>query len=207
MHHSIRTKRKKRPVRPAADRRAALGLILFFLLLFPPGTGSAHDLVWPGEKLKILFPEAETFRQKNLYVSAAQQERIEERLGRRLPPEDLKPSIYLALVRGTPGAKPRPAAAMMFIDAWGEGGKIEMGIVVGGDGRLRRAAVFENREAVDLAESGLLRQFEGKSESEDFRVGGDITVPPGVPEATARALAEGARRGLVIINEMFRRRR
>ncbi len=28
-----------------------------------------HDLVWPGEKLRILYPEAVYFEQKNLYVS------------------------------------------------------------------------------------------------------------------------------------------
>ncbi len=55
-----------------------------------------HDLVWPGEKLKILYPEAVSFEQKNLYVSDEQKAAIERALGSKLPEEDLKPSIYLA---------------------------------------------------------------------------------------------------------------
>ena len=58
----------------------------------------------------------------------------------------MKPSIYLAIVRDTPDSKPRKAAAIMFIDAHGEGGKIEMGVVVNGKGELMRIHIFENNE-------------------------------------------------------------
>lgn len=168
-------------------------------------TSRAHDLVWPGEKLKALFPQAESFEQKNLYVSDEQRVNIEKALGSRLPEEDLKPSIYLAVVRSGPGSQPRKAAAMMFIDAHGEGGKIEMGVVVSGKGEFLKVHLFENKEPEKVTQQAFLKQFEGKKSSEPFRVGTDIKAPSGA-EKSAQAIAGGAKRGILIINEMFRKK-
>ena len=175
------------------------------LLLFFASVSFAHDLVWPGEKLKILFPQAESFEQKNLYVSDEQRTAIERALGSRLPEEDLKPSIYLAVVRSSPEAPPRKAAAMMFIDAHGEGGKIEMGVVVSGKGEIMKVHIFENKESEKLLQPQFLKQFENKKSSDLFKVGADISAPAG-REKSAQEIASGAKRGLLIINEMFRKR-
>lgn len=164
-----------------------------------------HDLVWPGEKLKAMYPEAVSFEQKNLYVSDEQKAAIERELGTRLPEEDLKPSIYLAVVKATPESPAKKAAAMMFIDAHGEGGKIEMGVVVSGKGDIRKVIIFENRESTKLMEQAFLKQFGGKRSSDAFKVGTDIKSPSGT-EKSAQSIASGARRGLIIINEMFRKK-
>lgn len=179
-------------------------LTIIFLLFFVT-VSFAHDLVWPGEKLKLLFPQAESFEQKNLYVSDEQREHIEKALGSRLPDEDLKPSIYFAIVRSSPETTPRKAAAMMFIDVHGEGGKIEMGVVVGGKGEIMKVHIFENKESEKLLQPQFLKQFENKKSSDLFKVGADISSPAG-REKYAQAIASGARRGLLIINEMFRKR-
>lgn len=189
-------------VKKVAHLFGAVVIILSFA--FAPKT-SAHDLVWPGEKLKTMFPQAESFEQKNLYVSEEQRLSIEKILGSRLPDEDLKPSIYLAVVRDAPGASPRKAAAMMFIDAAGEGGKIEMGVVVSGKGELMKVHLFENREPETVLQQTFLTQFEGKKASDPFRVGMDIKAPEGRVKS-AQAIASGARRGLLIINEMFKKK-
>jgi hypothetical protein len=182
-------------------------LMFLFLIaaLLCTDVSSAHDLVWPGEKLKTLVPEADSFEQKNLYVSETQQKMIEERLGVVLPPEDLKPSVYLSIVRTGPDARPRKTSAMMFIDAFGNGGKIEMGVVVNGKGELQKILLFENDEAESLNDKTFLGQFEGKKPSDSFTVGVDIVAPKG-NEKSAQAIASGAKRGLVIINTMFGRR-
>jgi len=179
--------------------------VILMAVLFLPVSSTAHDLVWPGEKLKALYPEAVSFEQKNLYVSDEQKAAIERALGSKLPEEDLKPSIYLAVVKATPDAPPRKAAAMMFIDAQGEGGKIEMGVVVSGKGELLMVRIFENKESQKLLGKSFLKQFEGKKASESFKVGMDITAPKAVVKS-AKAVASGARRGLIIINEMFRKK-
>jgi len=177
---------------------------LAVFVLFPVGA-SAHDLVFPAEKLKTMYPSAESFEQKNLYVSSKQREAIEAVLGETLPEEDLKPSIYLAVVRKSPEARPRKVAAMMFIDARGAEGKIELGVVVSGRGGVEAVFVFENNEAPGTFGKEFLGQFSGKTAGDDFSVGKDVQAF-GANLKTAQAVAAGVRRGIVIINEMFRRR-
>ncbi len=181
-----------------------LGL-MFVAPLFSADPSFGHDLIFPAEKLKALFPQAESFEQKNLYVSDEQRSRIESRLGHKLPGEDLKPSIYFAIVRNNPDSPPRKGAAIMFIDADGEGGKIEIGVVVSGKGELSKIHIFENKEFEKVTRSTFLKQFEGKKPAESFKVGADVTAPAGV-EKSAQAIASGARRGLVIITELFRKK-
>lgn len=193
--------------RPSKDTRSKgiFFLLSVVLALFSATTGFSHDLVWPGEKLKTMFSQAELFEQKNLYVSDEQRAHIEKALGSTLPEEDLKPSIYLAVVRDTPGAPPRKASAMMFIDAYGEGGKIEIGVVVGGKGAIQKIYVFENKESEKVTSQTFLKQFAGKKASDAFKVGADITAPSG-KEKPAQAIASGARRGMLIINELFKKK-
>ncbi|MDI6744382.1 MAG: hypothetical protein QMD07_03280 [Thermodesulfovibrionales bacterium] len=186
-------------------KKIALINMLSIVLLCLVSVSFAHDLVWPGEKLKAMFPTAESFEQKNLYVSDEQRATVEKALGYRLPEEDLKPSIYLAIVRNTPDSKPRKAAAIMFIDAHGEGGKIEMGVVVNGKGELMRIHIFENNEPEKVKQQPFLGQFENKKGSSPFTVGKDIAAPKG-NEKSAQAIASGARRGLLLINEMFKKK-
>ncbi len=185
-------------------------LLLVFLaalvsLILISSLSYAHDLVWPGEKLKALYPGAVSFEQKNLYVSDEQRAIIEKTLGGRLPQEDLRPSIYFAVVKDRPETPPKKAAAIIFIDAQGEGGKIEMGVVVSGRGDLMKVRIFENKESPKLLDQSFLKQFEGKKASESFKVGTDINAPRG-SEKSAQAIASGARRGILIINEMFRKK-
>jgi len=185
--------------------RGFSGIFSAIVFLFLATGSYAHDLVWPGEKLKALFPQADSFEQKNLYVSDEQKSFIEKSLGSRLPEEDLKPSIYLAIIKTGTDSPPRKAAAIMFIDAFGEGGKIEMGVVVSGKGDLMKVLVFENKESSKVTQQVFLRQFEGKKATAPFKIGSDITAPAGV-DKSAQAIASGARRGLLIINEMFRKK-
>ncbi|MBI5074514.1 MAG: hypothetical protein HZB62_05025 [Nitrospirae bacterium] len=182
---------------------AAVSLLVFTGLI--AGSSYSHDLVWPGDKLKVLFPQAVSFEQKNLYVSDEQRANIEKALGVKLPDEDLKPSIYLAVVRNTPDAAVRKAGAIMFVDAQGDGGKIEMGVVVSGKGDLAKVLIFENKESSKVTDPTFLKQFEGKKASDLFKTGSDIKAPEGTDKA-AQAIASGARRGLFIINEMFRKK-
>ena len=173
-------------------------------VLFSSSLAHAHDLVWPGEKLKTLYPGAISFEQKNLYVSDQQRAEIERALGARLPEEDLKPSIYFAVVKNRPESPPKKAAAIIFIDANGEAGKIEMGVVVSGNRKLLRVHLLDNKEPEAINRPSFLKQFEGKKASDLFKVGTDITAP--VATKSAQAAASGARRGILIINEIFRKK-
>lgn len=178
---------------------------LCLLLLVAGRMSFAHDLVWPAEKLAALYPEAETFEQKNLYLSDQQRTDVEMKLGTSLPPEDLKPSIYFAIVRAGPDARPRKAAVILFIDAPGQNGRIEIGIAVSSKGALEKVRLFENREPKVLSEPAFLAQFEGRTASSKFLVGSDVQAPAGGGRS-AQAIASGVRRGLLIIEELFRKR-
>ncbi|RJQ23973.1 MAG: hypothetical protein C4560_00640 [Nitrospiraceae bacterium] len=175
------------------------------MIILCPSENYGHDLEWPGEKLKALFPAAESFEQKNLYVSDAQRKNIEDALGSKLPEEDLQPSIYLAIMRSGSGAPLKKAAAIMFIDAYGKGGKIEMGLVVSGKGILGKVLIFENYEAESIRQPVFFEQFAGKKGDDPFKTGRDISFPA-PEEKTAQAIASGAKRGLLIINEMFKKK-
>ncbi len=182
-----------------------VALATFKSVLLISSLSYAHDLVWPSEKLKTLYPTAVSFEQKNLYVSDEQRAAIEKTLGGRLPEEDLRPSIYFAVVKERPDTSPKKAAAIIFIDAQGGGGKIEMGVVVSGRGELMTVHLFENKEPEAVSQPVFLKQFKGKKASEPFKIGTDITSPRGA-EKSAHAIASGARRGILIINEMFRKK-
>ncbi len=186
-------------------RKEALASLIWAILLFSYSPSAAHDVVFPAEKLKALFPQAQSFEQKDLYVSDEQRSRMESLLGYRLPEEDLKPSVYFAIVRDTPDSPPRKGAAIMFVDAYGQGGKIEIGVVVSPKGDLSKIHVFENKESTKATEKSFLKQFEGKKLSESFKVGADITASAG-NEKSSQAVASAARRGLLIITELFRKK-
>jgi hypothetical protein len=189
--------------------RGRLALLVFLAALIPviiiSSLSYAHDLVWPGEKLKTLYPSAVSFEQKNLYVSDEQRAVIEKTFGGRLHEEDLRPSIYFAVVKDRPETPPKKAAAIIFIDAQGEGGKIEMGVVVSGKGELMKVHLFENKELEAVNQTVFLKQFKDKKSSEAFKVGTDISAPRG-SEKSAQAVASGARRGMLIIDELFRKK-
>ncbi|MDP2157671.1 MAG: hypothetical protein Q8K68_08200 [Nitrospirota bacterium] len=179
--------------------------VLLISLGFFAASSYAHDLVWPGEKLKTLFPQAVSFEQKNLYVSDEQKVSIEKALGSKLPEEDMKPSIYFAVIKTNAESPPRKAAAILFVDAVGDNGKIEIGLVVSGKGELMKIQIFENNESLKITRQDFLKQFEGKKATDQLKVGSDITAPVGT-DKSAQAIAAAARRGLLIINEMFRKK-
>lgn len=185
--------------------RVSVVLLLPLMIIMFSKAAFGHDLVFPAEKLKILFPAAESFEQKNLYLSDDQRARIEKQTKSRLPEEDLKPSVYLAIVRKTPDSALSKAAVILFVDALGAGGKIEIGIVINGKGELLKVHIFENNESEKLSQQAFLKQFEGKKLTDPFKTGTDITSPAGT-ENTTQAIASGVQRGLLIISEIFRKK-
>jgi len=182
---------------------ASVCLVIF--LLAAVDLAMAHDTVWPGDKLQILAPAAASFEQRNLYLADQQRQRLEAALGTALPVEDLQPSIYFSIVKKTPDGPSKRDEVILFVDADGKEGKIEIGSVITGQGRLARVHLFENKEDQSLVAADFLGQFSGKSAAEPFVVGRDITAPAG-QEESARAIAAAVRRSLLLVEELFRRR-
>ena len=180
-------------------------LFCILISLAVPSLTPAHDSAWPGKKLEKMYPEAQSFEQRNLYVSSMQKQRIEEKLGSPIQDEDLKPSIYFAVVKRTPEARPQKVAVMIFMDALGQNGRVETGVVLNTKGELEKLEIFENNDPPALFGPSFTEQFKNKTNSQPFTVGTDITAPQG-QEKTAQAIATAARRGMLIINELFRKK-
>jgi hypothetical protein len=178
--------------------------LLATLILFSSYEAFGIHPVWPGNKLKIIFPGAVSFEQKKLFILDEQEQRIEEMLGFQVRDEDLWPSIYLAVQRKTPDERPKKVAAIIFVKAKSEGGKIDLGVVVGRKGNLLRVHIFENNGHEVIVSTDFLEQFKGKKAGDLFQVGRDI-VSPEKHKRSFQAIASGAKKGLVIINEMLSR--
>ncbi|MBA3016135.1 MAG: hypothetical protein KKD63_08875 [Proteobacteria bacterium] len=189
----------------SSKRRTLYLVLIVFAVLFVPLLAIAHDTEWPGDKLKTLAPAAESFEQRNLYVSDLQRQHLETALGTTLPEEDLKPSIYFSIIKKTPDGPSQRTEVILFIDAMGQQGKIETGVVITSKGRLARIHLFENQESPLLTSNDFLAQFNGKGSADPFVVGQDIKAPAG-QEESAQAIAAGARRGLLLVEELFKKR-
>jgi len=182
-----------------------LGVVLFFFMILPYPV-SAHDAEWPGEKLEKMYPDAQSYEQRNLYISSQQRQNIEGKLGEPIQEEDLKPSLYFAVVKLTPDSKPQKAAVMIFMDAHGQEGVIEIGLRMSSKGVLEKIEIFNKDTQSDLISGpDFINQFQGKTHIQSFKVGVDITAPKGL-EKSGQAIATATLRGMLIINELFSRK-
>jgi hypothetical protein len=175
------------------------------IYIFTPSYSFAHDKAFPADKLKALYPEAISFEQKAIHISDQQRSRIKRQLKAPLPEEDLNSFVYFVIAKQNDNTPPRKVAVVIFTNAYGDGGEIELGVVVGRKGELMKIRVFENNEAEILSSHSFLKQFKGKISSDAFKVGIDMTSPPNEKRST-KAIASGARRGLLIINELLRKK-
>lgn len=180
-------------------RRFLLIIILMGLL---STSVSAHDDVWPGEKLQQLVPDAVSFEQHNLYLSQTQIQNIQAQIKAQLPKEDLEPSIYMAVTREDESAPPQRTAAIVFIDADVSGGIIEIGVVVDRSGTLLETVVFGHGEGGIPVPADILEDLKGLKAGQPLpafekkRLGEEAFQ-------TYLAARSGVHRGLVLINEIF----
>jgi len=152
----------------------------------------AHERGWPGKRLAQTLPEAETFALKETALTGAQVAWLEKNLGESVRTEDRRPRFYVGAAKG--GA---PAGSVVFLDATGTNGKVEMGLAIAPSGEILRVILFEHSEPGALASKAFLRQFTGKKAADHFRVGHDVEAPPKHKKG-AQILATTVRRGLLL---------
>ena len=186
-------------------------IIAMFILISLPGLLLAHDVVWPGKKLAALFPGAAKIIQKNVTLSRGQVLSVEKKLGAKIRREDAVPSFYIAykmpemtaaeharLIQAGEKMKVAPYATAWFVDTVTSRGKMEGGVAVDTRGKVHRVIVFEHREDPAIAKDEFLNQFIGKGLEDKIRVGDD---------EVSRALAIDVRKTLIILDEVFRRKK
>lgn len=166
----------------------ALALTLLALHL-PAGGGAGKVFLSVEEALTLAFPECQIER-TTAYLSAAEEQRIEELAHSALAGRVVRP--YVARSEGT-------VVGTAYFDAHRVRTKNEvLMLVVGPDASLRRTEVLAFAEPLEyLPKSVFYAQFAGQRLDDDLELERDIR---GVSGATlsARAATDAARRTLAI---------
>jgi hypothetical protein len=155
-------------------------------------SAQAHQRSWPGKKLSETLPAGKNFVQKQVTLNAAQIKWVENGLGEKIQTEDSTPSFY-----STNLAVGQASSWVVFLDATGANGKIEIGLALDPTGKIINVALLDGSESKDVQAPTFLKQFVGKTGTEKFKVGEDIRSPAG-QNGAAQAIATGVRRGLLL---------
>ena len=156
-------------------------------------SSQAHQKSWPGQKLTETFPSGKKFIQKQVNLNATQVKWIENGLGEKIRTEDNAPIFYSAT-----SADGVASGWVVFLDATGVNGKIEIGLALGPSGKVINVAILDSSESQDLRDPAFLKQFVGKMGAEKFKVGQDINSPKGQSRGS-QAIATAVRRGLLLV--------
>ncbi len=178
-------------------------LLVLFLASFVMEVASAHQRSWPGKRLAQVIPEATGFISRQVTLSSEQTAAVEKSLGEPLKLEDKSPIFYFAQ-KQTDGKTER-IGTVLFVDAIGEKGAMEVGVGIDKKGQVVRVVIFEHREDARIGDEFFLKQFVGKTYGAPFLVGKDIQGIEG-SEITIQALATGIRKALLITQEVFGKR-
>ncbi len=166
--------------------------LLFLGALFAPHTANAHQRTWPGKRLAEVIPSASKFTERVVTLRADQIAWVQKSLGEAIRTEDKTPSFYVAL-----DGKGRSLGAVVFVDATGDNGKIEVGVGIDPSGAVLNVALFEHSESGAVSSKGFLGQFTGKKAGDKFKLGDDVKAPSGGGKA-AQAIATATRRTLLL---------
>lgn len=178
---------------------ALLSMTLVFMISF----GWAHEAGWPGKRLSKVFPKATRFKARQVTLTPNQIARIEKATGSKLGVEEKTPTFYIAYGKDEKTGKQVPIGAVIFIDAVGERGNVEINVAVSPKGKLLAVSLWKHREAKTLGDKKFLAQFHPKKKLTDpFLVGKDIVAAPGAEKAS-QTVATAAKKGWLMFAEVF----
>ena len=165
----------------------------------------SHESAWPGKRLAEVFPKAKKFKSRQVTLTAEQIARIEKETGSKVEGEDKEPTFYVPYGQAEEGKSDelQPIGAVVFIDAVGQRGNMEVNVAITPSGTLKAVSLWKHQESKQLESQEFLKQFEGDKKATDaFQVGKDITAVPGAEKAS-QAMATAAKRGLLMFQEVF----
>lgn len=165
---------------------------LFAFGLILSDVTQAHQQSWPGKRLAEMNSQAKNFSKKQVTLNPTQITWIETNLKEPIKAEDKTPVFYIATDENK-----KTLGYIIFLDADGTNGKIELGMTSSPDGTILNTVLFEHSESKTLESRSFLSQFDGKRAADKFKVGVDVTVSQG-NERPAQAIANSVRRGLLM---------
>ena len=160
----------------------------------------AHEDI-PKKELKALFPEVTSFSSRACKPAKAQLASIEQQVGLKLTDDELHTKCVVALQK-TPDGKTSSVGVAWLTHVEGAKGDLEYGVAMDTAGKVLRVAVYENPESKALQGTEFLKQFEGKSPDDPFKVGQDVKAADG-DEKASQLLATGVKKSALVIKATF----
>lgn len=155
----------------------------------------------PKKELKALFPDVTSFSSRACKPSKAQQTAIEQQVGLKLSDDELHTKCVVALQK-TPEGKTSSVGVAWFTHVEGPKGDLEYGVAMDPAGKILRVAVYENPESKALEGKEFLKQFEGKSPEDPFKVGQDVKPADG-DERGSQLVATAVKKAALVIKATF----
>ena len=160
----------------------------------------AEETTLPREKLASIFPNAANFVEKKADLTPEKVASIEEEIGAKLRPEDLKPIFYIAF-----NENESPIGLVLFVAVKGPNGVISGGVGLDITGKVVKVDVHKHSEAAGVADDKFLKQFSGKGIEDKFKVGEDVEPVAG-EQAASQAVALMPQKTLAISYALFLKR-
>lgn len=174
--------------------------LLCWLLVVSFTVASADEKTLPKEKLASLFPNAANFVEKKADLTPEKVASIEEEIGTKLRPEDLKPTFYIAV-----NENQKPIGLALLVAVKGPNGPINGGVGLDMTGKVVKVDIHKHSEAAGIADAEFLKQFNGKGIEDKFKVGEDVEPFAG-EQAASQAVALMPKKMLVISYALFLKR-
>ena len=170
-------------------------LLLLVVLLFLASPLPAHEEGFPEKTLKSVFPQATGFTPRKKAFTAAQVKQIEEASGSKIQRNDNPLNFYVALGKSPDGSG--VLGTVVFVDAQGPNGSMDLALGVKRDGTIEKVVVTENADDPALSAAAFLDQLKGKNATSPLGLGKDIRFT-GNPKA-AEIFLSTVRRGLQML--------
>ena len=186
-------------------KRLHLFLAVLVAVMFVATMSWAHEAAWPGKRLSEVFPKAKNLKPRQVTLTPDQIGRIEKAAGAKIGVEEKSPTFYIAsgVDENSESDKVGTIGAVVFIDAVGERGNIEVNVAISPNGKLHAVSLWKNKEGKALESKEFLGQFNDKKKPTDpFKVGEDIVAPKGA-EKSSQAIAIAAKKGWLMFQEVF----
>lgn len=178
--------------------RIVAGLFCLAFLFLLSSWLFAHEAAEiPRERLKGLFPGATSFVLKEYAVSEGAREALEKVYGGRLYQTDLKGKYYVAA--GKENGRTASLGIISFGATRGKMGSMEVGVSLDKESKIVKVGIYEHQEGKALDSPEFLKQFEGKSPADPFKVGKDLKAPAGL-EVAARAVAISVKKQALVLS-------
>lgn len=183
-------------------KKSNLSIFLTALFILFTSVSHAHEKKWPERRLRQTWPEAQSFTSKQVSLSSSQVADLAKE-GVKIDSRQRSPIFYFAQAKG--GTPDKPLGVILFIDALGSTGVIEVSVAMGANGQVAKVDLWEHSENPSLAKPEFLNQFVGKSSSDSFTINSDYKPVAGAMKAS-EAVANATRDALKISSTIFKKK-